>query len=179
MHPEPDADFDSRIKFKRVSLTLRGENPQTLPCSTLQDALALVKTHPTGRILVRGGNGSGKSTLLAAMKTKLGTQAYYWPTADRLTFAFDKPDAAKLAVNMQADADGLNEDYEEAKSGFSSGERQLKSLQAIAENTRALVYLLDEWDANLDAKNRSQAETLVEKIAAKALVIEISHRDRV
>ena len=65
------------------------------------------------------------------------------------------------------------------KRGFSSGERQLKSLQEIAENTNAVVYLLDEWDANLDAKNRSQAESLVEKIAAKALVIEISHRDRV
>ena len=62
---------------------------------------------------------------------------------------------------------------------FSSGERQLKSLQEIADNTHAVVYLLDEWDANLDAKNRSQAESLVEKIAAKALVIEISHRDRV
>jgi ABC-type transport system involved in cytochrome bd biosynthesis fused ATPase/permease subunit len=55
----------------------------------------------------------------------------------------------------------------------------VKSLQEIAENTTATVYLLDEWDANLDAKNRSQAESLVEKIAAKALVIEISHRDRV
>ena len=56
---------------------------------------------------------------------------------------------------------------------------RLKSLQEIAENTSAVVYLLDEWDANLDAKNRSQAESLVEKIASKALVIEISHRDRV
>jgi ABC-type bacteriocin/lantibiotic exporter with double-glycine peptidase domain len=179
MHPEPDADFDSRIKFKRVSLTLRGENSQTLPCTSLDEALALVKTHPTGRILVRGGNGSGKSTLLAAMKTKLGTKAYYWPTADSLTFAFDKPDAAKLAVKTEEAEDDLSEDYEEAKSGFSSGERQLKSLQEIADNTRAKVYLLDEWDANLDAKNRSQAESLVEKIASKALVIEISHRDRV
>jgi energy-coupling factor transporter ATP-binding protein EcfA2 len=180
MHPEPDADFDSRIKFKRVSLTLRGENAQTLPCTSMQDALELVKTHTTGRILVRGSNGSGKSTLLAAMKTKLGTHAYYWPTADSLTFVFDKPDAVKLAAKVKEDeADELNEDYEEIKSGFSSGERQLKSLQEIADNTRALVYLLDEWDANLDAKNRSQAESLVEKIASKALVIEISHRDRV
>jgi ABC-type transport system involved in cytochrome bd biosynthesis fused ATPase/permease subunit len=52
-------------------------------------------------------------------------------------------------------------------------------LQEISDNTHAEVYLLDEWDANLDAKNRSQAESLVEKIAANALVIEISHRDRV
>ena len=179
MHPEPDADFDSRIKFKQVSLTLRGENSQTLPCNSLGEALALIKTYPTGRILVRGSNGSGKSTLLAAMKTKLGTTAFYWPTADSLSFAFDKLVVKTQAVALEADVDDLSEDYEEEKSGFSSGERQLRSLQEIADRTRAVVYLLDEWDANLDAKNRSQAESLVEKIAAKALVIEISHRDRV
>jgi ABC-type bacteriocin/lantibiotic exporter with double-glycine peptidase domain len=185
MHPEPDADFDSRIQFKRISLTLRNASGGlALPCDSLLAALDLVKTHPTGRILVRGGNGSGKSTLLAAMKTHIGSQAFYWPTADSLAFAFDKPIAAKLPTKAEIDSkeddlDYLSEDYEEEKSGFSSGERQLKSLQEIAEHTRSVVYLLDEWDANLDAKNRGQAESLVEKIAAKALVIEISHRDRV
>jgi ABC-type uncharacterized transport system ATPase component len=128
---------------------------------------------------VRGGNGSGKSTLLAALKTKLGSHAYYWPTADSLSFAFDKPRLNSQPASVEVDGEDLSEDFEEQKSGFSSGERQLKSLQEIADHTRAAVYLLDEWDANLDAKNRSQAESLVEKIAAKALVIEISHRDRV
>jgi ABC-type bacteriocin/lantibiotic exporter with double-glycine peptidase domain len=180
MHPEPDADFDARIKFDRVSLTLRNTSGgQPLPCDSLPAAFDLIKTHPTGRILVRGGNGSGKSTLLAAMKTKLGAQAYYWPTADSLAFAFDKPRLSSHPETVADDEDDLSEEYEEQKSGFSSGERQLKSLQEISEHTNAVVYLLDEWDANLDAKNRSQAESLVEKIAAKALVIEISHRDRV
>jgi ABC-type bacteriocin/lantibiotic exporter with double-glycine peptidase domain len=180
MHPEPDADFDSRIKFNRVSLTLRNSaGGQPLICDSLAAALDLVKSQPTGRILVRGGNGSGKSTLLAAMKTKLGAKAYYWPTADSLSFAFDQPRLNTPSEIVVDDEDDLSEEYEEQKSGFSSGERQLKSLQEITENTNAVVYLLDEWDANLDVKNRSQAESLVEKIAAKALVIEISHRDRV
>jgi ABC-type bacteriocin/lantibiotic exporter with double-glycine peptidase domain len=180
MHPEPDADFDSRIKFKRVSLTLRNSiGGQALLCDSLASALEMVKTHPTGRILVRGSNGSGKSTLLAAMKTKLGAKAYYWPTTDSLAFAYDKPRLSSQPESLADDEDDLSEDYEEQKSGFSSGERQLESLQEISQNTNAVVYLLDEWDANLDAKNRSQAESLVEKIAAKALVIEISHRDRV
>lgn len=180
MHPEPDADFDSRIKFKRVSLTLRNSSGgEPLVCDSLASALDLIQTHKTGRILVRGGNGSGKSTLLAAMKTKLGAKAYYWPTTDSLSFAFDQPRLNTPSEIVEDDEEDLSEEYEEQKSGFSSGERQLKSLQEIAENTTAVVYLLDEWDANLDAKNRSQAESLVEKIAAKALVIEISHRDRV
>ena len=180
MHPEPDADFDTRIKFKRVSLTLRNTSGgEPLACASLPAALEIIKSHPTGRIFVRGGNGSGKSTLLAALKTKLGAKAYYWPTADSLSFAFDKPKFNSQPEIIEADVDDLSEDYDEPKSGFSSGERQLKSLQEISDNTSAVVYLLDEWDANLDAKNRSQAESLVEKIAAKALVIEISHRDRV
>lgn len=112
---------------------------------------------------------------LAAMKTKLGTKAYCWPTADSLAFAYDKPRLSSQSESLADDEDDLSEDYEEQKSGFSSGERQLESLQEISENTNAAVYLLDEWDA----KNRSQAESLVEKIAAKALVIEISHRNRV
>lgn len=165
----------------RVSLSLLdATGGQPLVCDSLAAALDLVKSHPTGRILVRGGNGSGKSTLLAAMKTKLGAQAYDWPTADSLAFAFDKPRLGEQPESRATgEEDDLSEAYEEQKSGFSSGERQLKSLQEISEHTHAVVYLLDEWDANLDAKNRSQAQSVVEKIAAKALVIEISHRDRV
>ena len=63
------------------------------------------------------------------------------------------------------------------KLGFSSGERQLKSLQEIVRFTDASIYLLDEWDANLDPKNRAAANALVEKLASRARVIEISHRD--
>ncbi len=63
------------------------------------------------------------------------------------------------------------------RKGFSSGERQIKSLEEIVQHTEAPIYLLDEWDANLDAKNRAAANALVEKLASRARVIEISHRD--
>lgn len=187
MRPEPDAQFDDRIRFDRLTLTLQLQTGGlTLPCDTLMQASKLVKQNRSGRILVRGGNGSGKSTLLAALKTQLGAQAFYWPTNDSLTFAFAKvarkaqqPDHELDEVDDDAeDADGDHGETRVVKDGFSSGERQLKSLQEIANNTRADVYLLDEWDANLDAHNRVQAESLVEKIAARALVVEISHRDR-
>ena len=64
------------------------------------------------------------------------------------------------------------------KPGFSSGERQIKSLQEIVAYTEAPIYLLDEWDANLDAPNRAAALALVETLARRARVVEISHRDR-
>ena len=45
--------------------------------------------------------------------------------------------------------------------------------------TDATIYLLDEWDANLDSTNRAAADALVEELAQRARVVEISHRDRV
>lgn len=195
MHPEPDAAFDERIQFDRLSLTLQlPAGGVTLPCESLQQAQWLVKQQRYGRILVRGSNGSGKSTLLAALKTHIGSQAFYWPTTGSLTFAFAQragytqpPNAGQdeLGVdedsenteNTESDESGVNNDAT-PKNGFSSGERQLKSLQEIVNNTQAEVYLLDEWDANLDVHNRAQAESWVENLATRALVVEISHRDR-
>jgi ABC-type transport system involved in cytochrome bd biosynthesis fused ATPase/permease subunit len=119
------------------------------------------------------------------LKTQAGNKAFYWPTTDSLTFAFDRhaensrsTDAA-LHEFEDIDEDENSEDgHQVVKNGFSSGERQLQTLQEIVANTHAEVYLLDEWDANLDVHNRAQAEKLVEQLAARALVVEISHRDR-
>ena len=64
------------------------------------------------------------------------------------------------------------------KVGFSSGERMLKVLKEIVDCTDDANYLLDEWDANLDATNRAEADKLVDRPATRARVIEISHRDK-
>jgi chromosome segregation ATPase len=50
-------------------------------------------------------------------------------------------------------------------------------LQEIVEHTDASIYLLDEWDANLDLTNRATAEELVEQLSRRARVVEISHRE--
>jgi ABC-type multidrug transport system fused ATPase/permease subunit len=167
MHPQPDPGHDERIKFERLILR---DGTETITVGTLEEAMALVTARPNGRINVRGGNGAGKSTLLTALKAAVSTRGYYWPTNDRLAFQF-----------MQAEPD--EEDDEEPKKpekrpGFSSGERQIRALREIVENTHATIYLLDEWDANLDLNNRAIADELVERLAQRARVIEISHRDR-
>ena len=163
MRPEPDANFDQRIRFDGVALS---DGQEAVACTSVDDALARIHSQPQGRLLVRGSNGSGKSTLLVALKARLGPRAFYWPTSDKLAFAFS-------GASSEGDDDAC------AAGGFSSGERQLKSLQEIVSRTHAAVYLLDEWDANLDAKNRASAESLVAQLAARAVVVEISHRDRV
>jgi ABC-type multidrug transport system fused ATPase/permease subunit len=172
MRPHPDPAFDARIRFDRLLLRSGGDAKL---CHSVDEALRLVYAEPTGRITVRGGNGAGKSTLLAVLKTEIKNRAYYWPTADRLAFRFAM--AAKL------DEDEIDEDDDEprppkpVRPGFSSGERQLKSLQEIVEHTDASIYLLDEWDANLDLTNRATAEELVEQLSRRARVVEISHRE--
>ena len=55
----------------------------------------------------------------------------------------------------------------------------MRALQEIVSHTDAPIYLLDEWDANLDPNNRAAADALVEQLARRARVVEISHRDRI
>lgn len=167
MRPAPDAAFNDRIRFEGVALT---DGQLSVVCESVEQALAAIAAQPQRRLLVRGSNGSGKSTLLVALKAQLGARAFYWPTSDKLAFAF--------ARQSQENGEGEGDCEDAVSSGFSSGERQLKSLQEIVNRTQSAVYLLDEWDANLDPKNRASAEALVAQLAARAVVVEISHRDR-
>jgi ABC-type transport system involved in cytochrome c biogenesis ATPase subunit len=175
MQPQPDAEFDQRIHFDRLILR-EGEHANVV--SSVGDALQIALAHPTGRINVRGGNGSGKSSLLATLKTDLKQRAYYWPTTDRLAFRFA---GGEVPVEVDEDDEGepvVVAESIEQKLGFSSGERQLKSIEEIVSATHAKVYLLDEWDANLDDANKAKADALIDELAARARVVEISHRDR-
>ena len=174
MLPEPDQGFDRRIKFDRLVLR-EGDHANVV--SSVNDALRIVQAQPTGRVNIRGGNGTGKSSLLASLKTELRQRAFYWPASDRLTFGFA---GGVGPVDVEGDDDEkiVVAESMDKKLGFSTGERQLKSLEEIVNDTDARVYLLDEWDANLDATNKAKAEALVDALAARARVVEISHRDR-
>jgi hypothetical protein len=172
MRPEPDPNFNRRIKFDKLVLREGGEIQIV---DSIDAAMKLLLGTTSGRVNVRGGNGSGKSTLLAALKSEIKNRAYYWPTSDRLAFEF----ALKDPEPGEEEAEEPKEvkTTRRKRKGFSSGERQLRSLEEIVKCTDAPIYLLDEWDANLDAKNRAAANALVEQLAARARVIEISHRD--
>jgi ABC-type bacteriocin/lantibiotic exporter with double-glycine peptidase domain len=174
MLPTPDPTFDNRIKFDRLVLR-EGDDANIV--SSVNDALRIVQARPTGRINVRGGNGAGKSSLLASLKTELRQRALYWPASERLAFHFA---GGVVPVDVEGDDDepAVVAEAMDHTLGFSTGERQLKSLEEIVNSTDAPVYLLDEWDANLDAANKARAEALVDTLAARARVVEISHRDR-
>ncbi len=175
MLPQPEAAFDSRIKFDRLVLR-EGDDANVV--SSVNDALRIVQARPTGRINVRGGNGAGKSSLLSSLMTELRRRAFYLPASDRLAFKFT---GGVVPVDVEGDDDDevvVVAETMDKKLGFSTGERQLKSLEEIVNATDARVYLLDEWDANLDAANKAKADALVEALARRARVVEISHRGR-
>jgi ABC-type multidrug transport system fused ATPase/permease subunit len=161
-----------RIKFPKLQLR---EGDTQIDTSSLAHIIAAISAQPAGRINVRGVNGAGKSTLLVSLRQHFRGRAFYWPTADRLAFAYvDQPEEA------QHDPEGDEADDEEPhapRRGYSSGEQQITALREIVERTRADIYLLDEWDANLDGNNRLRAKTLIDQLAARARVVEISHRD--
>ncbi|HMX22815.1 MAG: AAA family ATPase [Candidatus Accumulibacter sp.] len=190
IYPSPDPDFVERIDFGNLYLK---DRDQQITCRTLADAMHYVLAQPTGLVALRGGNGSGKSTLLSALKCHLRGRAFYWPTHDRLCFDFnavssntDGASARPVAEDEEEDplteAEDATEisaaEESEQKKGYSSGERQIQVLREIVANTDYPLYLLDEWDANLDPANRLIASALVDQLAQRARVLEISHRDR-
>ncbi|HNJ49295.1 MAG TPA: ABC transporter ATP-binding protein, partial [Accumulibacter sp.] len=186
IYPLADEGFVDRIGFERLTLK---EGAHERSCSSLAQAVEQVLARPTGLVAVRGGNGTGKSTLLSALKCHLRGAAFYWPTHDRLSFAFNSSNGREDALfsselegessEEAEDAAELSQQEEsEERRGYSSGERQLRVLREIVAKTNYRVYLLDEWDANLDAANRLAASELVDQLAQRARVLEISHRDR-
>ena len=200
MRPQLAAPLSERIAFDSVRLAQNSSAGRTdIDCSNLQDAIAIVLMQPTGRINVRGNNGSGKSTLLVALKVHLRGKAFYWPTIDRLAFAHSQLGGKQQAAHQRGNEVDDIEELEDSAAlkerendsavvpfvaesstpskGFSSGEKQIAALAEIVKNTRSPVYLLDEWDANLDAANRLRAQALIDTLALRARVIEISHRD--
>ena len=178
MQPEPKPVAE-RIEFGRLVLRV---GRQETACRDLADALRTISAIPHGLVSVRGGNGAGKSTLLIALKAAFCGRAYYWPAHDRLSFRFNTglplPALDSDPDDEPEEPEDLNaEELDQEKSGYSSGERQLQVLREVVAETDRPIYLLDEWDANLDADNRAKARALVDQLAARALVVEISHRD--
>src|SRR5262249_27053456 len=125
MRPAADPGHDERVQFDRLILR---ESDDIITVTSIDDALRAVMASPTGRINVRGGNGAGKSTLLAVLKAILRTRAYFWPTTERLAYQF-----SDSATPEQAEAPPKAETPKgrRRKRGFSSGERQLRSLTEI------------------------------------------------
>ena len=100
-----------------------------------------------GRFLITGANGVGKSSLLRFIKS-----------------------INEEAVLVSPDANLVNHDI-----AASSGERQVRQIDFIFSQDTA-IFLLDEWDANLDFLNVLKVEDKINLLAKKALIVEVRHK---
>ncbi|MEN9827286.1 MAG: hypothetical protein RI953_3031 [Pseudomonadota bacterium] len=146
------SDHDSRIHFGELKLATIGEADETSGFEkqiSSEKVAVWAQETKHGRFRIEGGNGSGKSTLLRSLKESLGYEAFYLPAEHS---ALDFPVAG----------------------GLSSGQRArfiLESLKISAPR----VLLLDEWDANLDVRQRSLLDQLISQLSERHLVLEVRH----
>ena len=172
MHPEPDPHFNRRIKFDKLVLREKGD----------------IQTVDVGRrcdeVIALGHRADASMSAAATAPANRRCLPRSRPKSRTAPITGRPPTGSPSNSRRRSPIPARNEDPERAEShkgrkrkGFSSGERQLTSLEEIVSHTDAPIYLLDEWDANLDAKNRAAANALVEELASRARVIEISHRD--
>ena len=175
MSPQPDADFDKRIKYDRLVLR-EGDHANVV--SSLGDALRVALAQPTGRINVRGGNGTGKSSLLASLKTEMKKRAYYWPTTDRLAFQF-----AGGVVPVDVEGDEEDESSWSPKrwtrssaSPRASGSSN-RSRRSSMRPTRKCICSTNGTPISMPP-TRPRPMRWSTTLAARARVVEISHRDQ-
>lgn len=115
----------------------------------IEDLEYLLEKNKTGRFTITGPNGIGKSSLLLKLKNKFNLSATYLPAHHHLMLR-------------------------EAQLGLSTGEIALLALNDLqSDNTQ--ILLLDEWDANLSAKNRAILNQVIDQISLKKNVVEIRH----
>ncbi len=137
-----------RIDWPKIWMSSTRVAPFTLQSV---DELEEIAARGTGRWTLRGENGSGKSTLLLLLKAQLGDRAYYLPTRNKLHFRASTKDR-------------------------STGRQLIVQIEELAQYLPAPIYLLDEWDANLDQKNLQHISVLIDRLAERGCVIEVRHR---
>jgi ABC-type transport system involved in cytochrome bd biosynthesis fused ATPase/permease subunit len=103
-----------------------------------------------GRVLLSGPNGSGKTTLLLTLKQDLGDAAFFLPCQSGLS----------LTQNETG----------------STGEQKRHEIDYLGRlSDPPQVFLLDEWDANLDPHNLAQVDDMIRSLSQTSLVIEVRH----
>lgn len=138
--------LDSNNLESRISLGKISLNGKSIgSLETLSDCL---KRMNAGRLTILGSNGSGKSSLLFYL-------------AKNLENTFLLPASAKMETSISSDQ-------------LSVGQRVLAQLEMISSSNYQYV-LLDEWDANLDTKNRALIDYKLKLLSQKMLILEVRH----
>lgn len=140
--------LNARITWKNIEWAFSGKTPVILSSWNEIDSLL---QNQRGRITLRGKNGSGKSTLLLLLKLHLGESSFLLPTHHHLRFRY----RAKTR---------------------STGEQFTAQIDEISQALNEQIFLLDEWDANLDEHNMQRISDRIDRLAENNIIIEVRHR---
>lgn len=149
------------LKNDKVSKRIRWSiikfyyNNDFLNFGSLTDVLTFIYKNAKGRVTLEGRNGSGKSTLFYLLKKTLKDKAIIIAPMTKLCFH-------KTNYN------------------FSTGQKIKSQLLELSnefiQSITPKIFLLDEWDANLDIDAVSELSQVLDKIAERHMIIEIRHK---
>lgn len=147
--------FTQTLESQDIASQINTKNITIKDASTHQDYELVAFQHilaskqlKPGRYLVQGNNGSGKSSLLKLIKSLPGESVLISPDIN----------------------------FSEPSENLSTGQRQMKQISALLMQP-VDIFLLDEWDANLDGFNRNLLSAEIDRVAAQKIVIEVRHGD--
>lgn len=149
--------YQGKVDWQNISFT---KGNRTFSFSSMDECISYFETllchEEKGRIAVRGKNGSGKTTVMMLLKEHFSEKAYLYPNHTNLFFR-------------------------DAGSGeYSTGEKVRADLLQLIESrneTGAILYLFDEWNANLDPLSQKKTDIIIDQLSWQSLVIETLNKD--
>jgi ABC-type multidrug transport system fused ATPase/permease subunit len=148
----------NRIKENEIDIMLENK---PFNYTSFDQFIKTIAGMKSGRITLQGANGSGKTTLINLIKAEFHDRAFYLPTNSRLAFE-------KTLDNTHSTGQKVKSHLDELKSMLLDSSN--------SDKTPKQILLLDEWDANLDAKNKEQISAMLDAFSKNYCIIEIRHK---
>lgn len=119
-----------------------------------------LKKMSVGRFTIQGENGTGKSTFLQTLKNEFKTAVYIPPYNSLM-------DDQEISSQITCD-------------DMSTGQKQFKNITNFLKQQNPTeeyrIFLLDEWDSNLDQEKIQIISEQINLLAATNLIVEIRHK---
>jgi hypothetical protein len=147
LQPENIAELLNRVNWEKIKAFQMHQENDLFEISSKE---LIQKLPNNGRVTLRGENGSGKTSLLLSIKMNNGGNAFYLPAKHDLLFKV-------------------------SRGNVSTGQLVRKILEELLRSIETPIILLDEWDSNLDKKNREEMSSLIDALSIKHCVIETLH----
>jgi hypothetical protein len=144
-----EVDLRQRIDSEKIKLS---QNNKPVSQATFRDMLENpAGFKEPGLWTLQAPNGAGKTTFFALCKAQRGDDVFFLPAKHQLDFSLPP---------------------------LSSGQTVVHIFQAIdAMPKKPSLLCLDEWDANLDSKNRAELQQCIDRWSQCITVIQAIHRN--